>query len=324
MSKQNLIGESSSFLEVLDQVSLYAPLNRPVLIIGERGTGKELVAARLHYLSERWDKQYITLNCASLNENLIESELFGHSAGAFTGATHSRKGRFELADQGSLFLDELATLPMMAQEKLLRAIEYGEFERLGSNQVIKTDARLICATNLDLPTQAKLGKFRSDLLDRLSFAVITLPPLRARKEDILILADYFAQKMAQELRIDGRISFSKHCEQQLLDYTWPGNVRELRNVIQRALVQSPQDEIQAIKIDPFESPWRPQKSNEMPHTDTDKNFTAQVQNLEKQLLEQALHQHNFHQARSAQSLGLTYDQLRGLMKKHQLLPSKQR
>ena len=195
----NLLGQANSFLTVLEQVSQVAPLDKPVLIIGERGTGKELIAARLHYLSKRWEQTYLTLNCAALNENLLESELFGHDAGAFTGASKRHEGRFERADNGTLFLDELANTSALVQEKLLRVIEYGEFERVGGNRTVKVDTRLVAATNEDLPDLAARGDFRADLLDRLAFDVITLPPLRERREDIMLLAEEFAVTMAREL-----------------------------------------------------------------------------------------------------------------------------
>lgn len=171
----NLIGQSDHFLSVLDHVSRLAPLERPVLILGERGTGKELIAKRLHYLSRRWDGPLVSLNCAALSEGLIDSELFGHEAGSFSGAKGRHKGRFERAEGGTLFLDELATSPLGVQEKLLRVIEYGEYERVGGSQVLSADVRLICATNENLPQLASDGKFRADLLDRLAFDVIHLP-----------------------------------------------------------------------------------------------------------------------------------------------------
>jgi len=209
LHSERLLGESPAFLEVLDHVSQVAPLSKPVLIVGERGTGKELIAARLHYLSTRWDQQYIKMNCAAISETLLETELFGHEAGAFTGATKMHRGRFERADKGSLFLDELATTSALVQEKLLRIIEYGEYERVGGSQTLTTDVRLIAATNEDLPTLAKEGKFREDLLDRLAFDVITLPPLRARQEDILLLAEFFAMNMASDLGLEYFSGFSE-------------------------------------------------------------------------------------------------------------------
>ena len=198
----NMLGQSNAFLRVLEQVSQIAPLNKPVLIIGERGTGKELIAARLHYLSERWDQTYSTLNCAALSESLLESELFGYEAGAFTGASKRREGRFESADRGTLFLDELANTSGAIQEKLLRVIEYGSFERVGGSRTVTVDVRLVAATNEDLPSLADSGEFRADLLDRLAFDVITLPPLRERKEDIMLLAEHFAINMAREMKLE--------------------------------------------------------------------------------------------------------------------------
>ncbi|MBT4883451.1 MAG: sigma 54-interacting transcriptional regulator, partial [Glaciecola sp.] len=206
--QDNLIGQANVFLEVLEQVSQIAPLNKPVLVIGERGTGKELIAARLHYLSTRWDQHYQKLNCAALNESLLESELFGYEAGAFTGASKRREGRFEIAHNGTLFLDELANTSAMIQEKLLRVVEYGEFERVGGSKTVKVDVRLVAATNEDLPTLAANGEFRADLLDRLAFDVITIPPLRERPEDIMILAEQFAINMARELDMELFSGFS--------------------------------------------------------------------------------------------------------------------
>jgi psp operon transcriptional activator len=259
--QDNLIGQSNSFLNVLDQVSQIAPLNKPVLIIGERGTGKELIAARLHFLSQRWDQSYLTLNCASLNENLLESELFGHEAGAFTGASKRHEGRFERANFGTLFLDELANTPGLVQEKLLRVIEYGEFERVGGSRAIKVDVRLICATNEDLPAMADMGEFRADLLDRLAFDVITLPPMRERREDILLLAEHFGMSMAKELNFELFSGFSEKAKRALLDYDWPGNVRELKNVVERSVYRAnnPYVPVHNILFDPFASPFRPQQ-----------------------------------------------------------------
>src|SRR5690554_734504 len=256
----NLIGQANSFLSVLEQVSQIAPLNKPVLIIGERGTGKELIAARLHYLSKRWEQSYITLNCAALSESLLESELFGHEVGAFTGAQKRHEGRFERADGGSLFLDELANTSTLVQEKLLRVIEYGEFERVGGQKTVRTNARLVAATNEDLPSLAAQGKFRADLLDRLAFDVITLPPLRERTEDILLLAEHFAIQMTRQLRLSCFAGFTSQAKQTLEEYHWPGNIRELKNVVERSVYRTNSDEVPVshIILDPFDSPWRPQ------------------------------------------------------------------
>lgn len=226
--KDNLLGEANSFLEVLEQVSHLAPLDKPVLIIGERGTGKELIASRLHYLSSRWQGPFISLNCAALNENLLDSELFGHEAGAFTGAQKRHPGRFERADGGTLFLDELATAPMMVQEKLLRVIEYGELERVGGSQPLQVNVRLVCATNADLPAMVNEGTFRADLLDRLAFDVVQLPPLRERESDIMLMAEHFAIQMCREIKLPLFPGFTERARETLLNYRWPGNIRELK------------------------------------------------------------------------------------------------
>src|SRR6187431_1153092 len=193
------IGQSGAFLDAVERASRAAPMRRPVLVIGERGTGKELIAERLHRLSNRWEEPLIIMNCAALPETLIEAELFGHEAGSFTGATRQRAGRFEEADRGTLFLDEIGTLSMGAQERLLRAVEYGEITRIGSSRPLRVDVRIVAATNEHLPAKVERHQFRADLLDRLSFEVVTLPPLRARPGDVMVLADHFGRRMAVEL-----------------------------------------------------------------------------------------------------------------------------
>ncbi|MEJ8567565.1 phage shock protein operon transcriptional activator [Elongatibacter sediminis] len=325
--EQQLIGESRVFLDVLDHVSRVAQLNRPVLVIGERGTGKELIAARIHYLSPRWDRPFVKLNCAALAESLLETELFGHEAGSFTGANRRRLGRFELAHQGSLFLDELASTSGRVQEKILRVIEYGELERVGGTETIETDVRIIGATNEDLPALAEAGRFRADLLDRLAFDVITLPPLRERQDDILPMAEHFAVKMCGELGLEVFAGFTDQAVTRLVDHPWPGNVRELKNVVERAVYSSEeadQEPIDAIDFDPFESPWRPKTSR--PETpppavatpDRPYDFKEHVQQVEIDLLNQALEQCRFNQKKTAEYLSLTYHQLRGYLRKYDL------
>ena len=256
---ERLLGESPAFLQVLDDVSKIAPLDKPVLIVGERGTGKELIAARLHYLSNRWDAEFIKMNCAAISDSLLESELFGHEVGAFTGATRNHRGRFERADGGTLFLDELATTSKLVQEKILRVIEYGEFERVGGNKTIRAKVRLVAATNEDLPTLADKGVFRRDLLDRLAFDVITLPPLRQRPDDITLLAEHFAINMATELGQTLFPGFTDRARETLLKHDWPGNVRELKNVVERCVYRNPDPlkPVDTVTLDPFESPFRP-------------------------------------------------------------------
>lgn len=328
--EQPLIGESPVFLEVLERVSRVAQLNRPVLVIGERGTGKELVAARIHYLSPRWDRPFVKLNCAALAESLLETELFGHEAGSFTGAVRRRLGRFELANEGSLFLDELSNTSERVQEKVLRVIEYGELERVGGNDTVRTDVRIIGATNEDLPALAEQGRFRADLLDRLAFDVITLPPLRERFEDILPLAEHFAVRMAGELGLQLFEGFSDEARGLLLDYSWPGNVRELKNVVERAVYTSmgSDEPISEINFDPFDSPWRPgaaaaqneRTPNATPPTEA-YDFKEYIQEREIELLTAALEQCRFNQKKTAEFLGMTYHQLRGYLRKYELTDS---
>ena len=256
-----VIGESGAFLDALERASRAAALDRPVLVIGERGTGKELVAERLHRLSPRWDHPLVVMNCAALPETLIEAELFGHEQGAFTGATKARAGRFEEADGGTLFLDELGTLSMGAQERLLRAVEYGEVTRIGSSRPIRVDVRIVAATNEHLPDKVDAFEFRADLLDRLSFEVVTLPPLRARAGDIVVLADHFGRRMASEIGWSGWPGFGPAALDVLTNHRWPGNVRELRNVVERAVYRWEREEpVDHIEIDPFESPYRPRSA----------------------------------------------------------------
>ncbi|MBD2793359.1 phage shock protein operon transcriptional activator [Xenorhabdus sp. 42] len=327
----NLLGEANCFIEILEQVSALAKLNKPVLVLGERGTGKELIARRLHYLSPRWQGPFISLNCAALNENLLDSELFGHEAGAFTGARAKHQGRFERADGGTLFLDELATAPMQVQEKLLRVIEYGHLERVGGTQSLQVNVRLICATNEDLPAMAARGKFRADLLDRLAFDVVQIPPLRQRQQDIMLLAQNFAIQMCRELNLPFFPGFAKEAKQQLLSYHWPGNVRELKNVIERSIYRHGDDanELKTVIINPFLpsqtllSASLPVCSaqdgvSECPLPELPLDLRQWQSDSEKRLIMQALAESHFNQRKAANKLSLTYHQLRGLIKKHHI------
>ncbi|WP_310496704.1 phage shock protein operon transcriptional activator [Sandarakinorhabdus sp.] len=335
-----LIGSSSTFLDAVERASSAAALNRPVLVIGERGTGKELIADRLHRLSPRWSAALVSLNCAALPENLIDAELFGYETGAFTGAQKARAGRFEDADGGTLFLDEIATLSAAAQERLLRVVEYGELTRLGSNRAITVDVRLVGATNEDLPRLVAKGRFRADLLDRLSFEVITLPPLRERAEDIDTLASHFARRMAAELGWPRFPGFTPRAMALLNSHGWPGNVRELKNVIERSLYRwgDAETPVGQIVIDPFESPWRPPAmppavsgvvtddpvaavavASAPPSAEPfPGDLRGAVAAYEKSLLEAALERCRHNQRRTAASLGLSYDQLRHALKRHDL------
>jgi psp operon transcriptional activator len=336
-SSPQLIGEAPSWLEAQEKVSQLAGLDRPILVIGERGTGKELIGERVHFLSRRWEGPFIKVNCAALSEDLLDSELFGHERGAFTGATERRLGRFELANGGTIFLDEVATASMRVQEKLLRIVEYGEFQRLGGEKVLSTDVRVVAATNVDLPAHAALGKFRADLLDRLAFDVVTLPPLRARAGDISLLGDHFARRMAREMAEDFP-GFSPSAIAAMEAYDWPGNVRELRNFAQRitfralAFGETEPIRFEASALDPFASPYRPSVSASIrgsftpdsapdqgfvtPSPSPDLPFEDQVRLLETSLIDGALSSAEGHQGKAANLLGLTYHKFRGLLKKH--------
>ncbi|HDS3827326.1 TPA: phage shock protein operon transcriptional activator [Morganella morganii] len=316
---ETLIGIDNTFLDALEKVSRLAKIARPVLICGERGTGKELFAHRLHYLSPRWDEPFIALNCAALNDNLLDSELFGHESGAFTGAQRRHQGRFERADGGTLFLDELGTAPLTVQEKLLRVIEYGEFERVGGQQTLKADVRIVCATNADLPALAAEGKFRADLLDRLAFDVINIPPLRERPRDLTELAGHFAVQMCQEMGTPFFAGFSPHALQQMQSYHWPGNIRELKNVIERSLYRQGDTTglLAELVINPFVTapgPSADTASRSLPPLPFSLKQWQHTQ--EKDALDAALQRAQFNQREAAQLLNLTYHQFRGLLKKH--------
>ena len=353
---ERLLGEAPAFLGVLEAVSQIAPLEQPVLIVGERGTGKELIAERLHYLSNRWEGPYLKMNCAAIADSLLESELFGHDAGAFTGASRTHQGRFERAHGGTLFLDELANTSALVQEKLLRVIEYGEFERVGGKKTLHCDVRLVAATNEDLPALADSGRFRHDLLDRLAFDVITLPPLRARTGDTLMLAEHFAINMSAELGREVFAGFSPTAGDALRQYPWPGNVRELKNVVERCVYRSAADEpVGEIVFDPFDSPYRPssapapstassaggdhqatgkQHSTAMAAAPGDGTGTLgrkpvpadfpidlrrEIRDYEIAAIHTALDAARHNQRKAAELLKLTYHQFRGYLKKHEIL-----
>ena len=234
---EGLIGKSPVWLQVIEKIKLVSPTESHVMILGETGTGKEQVAKAIHALSKRSSNAFITLNCSALNYNLAESELFGHEKGAFTGAVSARKGRFELADGGTLFLDEIGDLPLEIQPKLLRAIQEGTFERLGSEKTIRADVRILCATHVDLEERVREEKFREDLFYRLNVFPINLPSLRQRKDDILLLTNYFLEILSQKLKHKSS-SISVEAAEHLKKNIWHGNVRELQNTLERALILS--------------------------------------------------------------------------------------
>lgn len=346
-NQEDALGQAPNFLAFQQELRDAAKIDRPILIIGERGSGKELAAGRLHYLSSRWQAPLITLNCAALTPSLIETELFGHEAGSFTGATRRRKGRFEEADGGTLFLDEIGLIPLEVQEKILRVVEYGVFERVGGSESIEVDVRIIGATNADLPSLSRKGKFKADLLDRLSFEVLFLPPLRHRREDISLLANHFAGRMAREAGILGEIQFSSEVMEALNNHSWPGNIRELKNVVERAVYRSKGAEIRSVVLDPFQNPFRPAEPPEREKTPTEpveekrmgetfgeavpideadgseknlsqwplETFQDARRRLEREFLRRALEECGGNKKAAASRLRLTYDQFRGLFQR---------
>ncbi|MDR2946103.1 MAG: sigma 54-interacting transcriptional regulator [Candidatus Adiutrix sp.] len=327
-------GESEAIIAAKNRLSRAAKVNRPVLIVGERGTGKELAAARLHFLSPRWNGPYLTLNCAALSPSLLESELFGYESGAFTGAGRTSPGRFEAADGGTLFLDEISHLSLTAQAKILRVVEYGSFQRLGSPRERQVDVRLVSATNVDLRARVRSGEFLPDLLDRLSFEIITLPPLRDREGDVLPLAHRFAARMAGELELPHIPTFSPEAAAALEAYAWPGNVRELKNTVERAVYREAAQVIEAADLELEDAPPAPlpgPASAALPapgpavgtRTDgplrwplAEGRFDELMAAYADSLFEEALARARHNQKEAARLLGLTYHRFRFLRKKY--------
>ena len=327
-SRGEALGQSETFLDFQERLSRVAPVNRPVLLVGERGTGKELAASRLHFLSQRWQGPFVTLNCATLSPSLIEAELFGYEKGAFTGAERQRTGRFEAADGGTLFLDEIGDMPLEAQEKILRVVEYGSFERVGSSQSVEVDVRIVGATNANLSAMAERKNFKRDLLDRLSFEVLFLPPLRCRGEDIMLLAGHFATRMSFELGRDEIPVFTAPVRAALEANSWKGNIRELKNVVERAVYRSDTKIIDGVVFDPFVSPYTAVTETGAARegeVSVSRSQTAgpeavsikrAVEALEKQMIHEALKTWHFNQKKAAAHLGLSYDQFRGKIRKY--------
>ena len=330
VGKVEALGESEAFMDFQERLSRVAQVDRPVLIVGERGTGKELAVSRLHYLSKRWQGPLVALNCAALAPSVLESELFGHESGAFTGATKRRMGRFEAADNGTLFLDEIGLVPITIQEKILRVVEYGQFERVGGSHPVRVDVRIIGATNANLPRLAEEGKFKRDLLDRLSFEVLFLPPLRHRRDDIDLLARHFAARMALELGWREVPDFTDAATEALHRHSWPGNIRELKNVVERAVYASGGGDIRSVNFDPFDCPYD-ELDGDGPGGGTPASIvngsTAEyipgqqsldeaIRELEISALQSALEASKYHQGEAAKLLGLSYHQFRGLFRKH--------
>jgi len=300
----NIIGQSESMQEVFESIHRVAPSLANVLLRGESGTGKELVAKAIHYMSLRAKGPFIKFNCASIPEGLLESELFGHEKGAFTGAMALRKGRFELSDRGTIFLDEIGDLPITLQPKILRVLQEKEFERVGGEKTIKVDVRLIAATSRNLEDLVSEGKFREDLYYRLNVVPIYLPPLRARKEDILLLTEHFLKKYNQEN--NKSIKVSPEALNLFSEYEWPGNVRELENTVERLVVMSKGEVVLRSDL-PVNIREQSVKTKYASHI-TD-NLPSTVEVIEKDKILDALHKTHWVQAKAAKLLGITPRQI---------------
>ncbi len=304
------LGKSESMREISQMISLVAPTDATILITGESGTGKEIVAREIQANSERKDKPFVTVNCAALPENLLESELFGHEKGAFTGADKSREGRFLLANGGTVFLDEIGEMPLPLQAKLLRFLQEGEVQKLGSDKIIKTDVRIIAATNRNLLEEVKENKFREDLYYRLNVIALHIPPLRERVEDIPFLAEMFLKKFSASNRkqIHG---FTAQTMNALLKYPWKGNVRELENAIERAVILNPGDMLQPKAL--------PLTIQQFIEQDTDlvsDNPLSSLDDMEKNLISKTLNETNDNKSETARRLGITRTTLHNKIKKY--------
>jgi len=307
--RYHIVGESPQMSEIVRRIRRVANVPRPVLIQGERGTGKELVARAIHRESPRASGPFVAVNCAALPDTLLESELFGHEKGAFTGAAHASEGKFEQASGGTLFLDEIGNMSMPFQQKILRVVEYRRFTRVGGKAEIAVDTRIIAATNADLEGKMQKGQFLPDLHDRLAFEVIDVPPLRIREGEIEILAQFFLNQFMREVPAFAGKRLSQKAIDLLYGYPFPGNVRELKNIIERAVYRDTTNELTPEDIGLLGDPHFQAVGG---------GFKDKVTAFERQLLSDALKSASGNQAEAARTLGLRYHQLRHLLKKHDL------
>ncbi len=311
LSFTEIISHSAPMQEVLSTASRVAHTKAPVLIRGESGTGKELIARAIHFNSPRSSKPFIAVNCAALNDNLLESELFGHEKGAFTGAEKQRRGRFELADGGTIFLDEIGDISPATQVRLLRVLQEQQFERVGGSETISVDVRVVAATNKDLEKAIASGKFRDDLYYRLNVVTIEIPPLRHRRDDVTLLLEHFLVHFAKEHKRK-KLSFSKEAWEFLVRYDYPGNVRELENIVQRSVIFSRGDQIISTDIPLV---VRGSSNETTAQRSNAQSFDEQVEQLEKDLVFEALRIHGNNQSKAANQLKLSERNLRYRLKK---------
>jgi DNA-binding NtrC family response regulator len=310
---EDIVGDSPGMRELRQLIQTVAPTDSRVLILGESGTGKELVAGALHSLSERRQANYVRINCAAIPETLLESELFGHEKGAFTGAIRQKMGRVEEADRGTIFLDEIADMSRPLQAKLLRFLEDGSFTRLGGTQELRVNVRLIAATNRDIIQSIRETQFREDLFHRLNVVQFRLPPLRDRGEDVIVLAEHFLKyyNTVMNKRVN---RLSRPARQKLLSHRWPGNVRELKNVIERALILERTDEIQAASLPDFHLEAQLRK-DASPRVIGNHSLDELIAHFERELIEEMLERNHFSLTRTAEQLKLSRHALRYRMQR---------
>jgi DNA-binding NtrC family response regulator len=316
----SLIGGAPPMQKVFELISKVSETSTPVLLLGESGTGKELVAREIHRRSTRRTGPFVAVNCAALAEGLLESELFGHEKGSFTGATALKRGKFELADKGTLFLDEVGEIPLATQVKLLRFLQEKELERVGGSKVIKVDVRVVCATNRDIKQQVEQGAFREDLFYRINVISITLPPLRERREDVPILCDALLAQHVQTTGLSGSVSEEAMALFQI--YEWPGNVRELENVLERALVLSSAGPDGHRRITPTDLPAEIRGGEGDPAAQREyqeaSGLMAQIERIEREIIRKALDEADWNQTKAAKALHLKRSSLQYKMTKYGL------
>ena len=305
--RYQLIGESPQLSDIIENINKVAQIPRPILITGERGTGKELIARAIHAAAGESGRPMISINCAAFSDSLLESELFGHEKGAFTGADSIKHGKFELADHGTLFLDEIGSMSLPFQQKILRVVEYGVFVRVGGSEEIRANTRIIAATNLDLKKEMAEERFLPDLYDRLSFEIIHIPPLRQREGDIVLLARYFLNQFLQEIPSLSNKRLGKSAIDALVKYSFPGNVRELKNIIERAAYRDITNEITAEDIGLL-----PDEEFAVPGN----AFYERVEAFKEHIIKDALASSGGNQAKAARSIGLSYHQYRYYLNKY--------
>ncbi|OPY12245.1 MAG: Transcriptional regulatory protein ZraR [Syntrophaceae bacterium PtaB.Bin038] len=315
-----LIGQSKTILELKEMIRIVAPTNAWILIMGENGTGKELVARSIHYQSKRAKRPFIEVNCAAIPEELIESELFGHEKGSFTGATGKKRGKFELAHEGTLFLDEVADMSLKAQAKILRILQEKKFERVGGNKFIDTDVRVLAATNKDLEKEMEAERFRQDLYYRLNVIPLTIAPLRDRKEDIPILAAQFVKDFCAKEGVEPK-AIAPDAIELLMEHSWPGNVRELKNIVERLVIMTQGDTIRADDIPPLSREEQPEEA--MDTLFMHNSFRKAKMEFEKKFIMRKLQENEGNISKTADSIGLERSNLHRKIKTHSLESKKE-